>query len=280
MRIDAHQHFWRYRPETHGWISERMAVLKRDYLPTELEPLARSRGFTGCVAVQASQTLEETRFLLQLAERHPFVRAVVGYVDLLSPDLERQLERFAANKRFRGVRHQAQDEPDERWLVRPDVVRGIGALRRYGLAYDILVYPRQLPAAVELAGRLPDQPFVLDHLGKPEVRSGRMEPWRTQLRQLASHANVSCKLSGLVTEAAWDRWTASDLRPYLELALECFSPRRLMIGSDWPVCLLAGDYGRVVGAVCDFIGTLSVDEQAGILGSNALRVYGVLRAAS
>lgn len=280
MRIDAHQHFWRYRRETHGWISDAMAVLKRDFLPSELEPLLRAQGFDGCVAVQAAQTLEETRFLLELAERHPFVRAVVGYVDLVSPDLERQLESLARHPRFRGVRHIAQDEPDDRWLARPDVVAGIGALRRHGLTYDILVYARQLPAAVELVRQLPDQPFVLDHLGKPEVRSGRLEPWRSELRRLAAHANVSCKLSGLVTEADWAAWAAGDLRPYLEVALEAFGPGRMMIGSDWPVCLLAGDYARVIGLARDFVGSLSADEQAAIFGTNALRFYGIPGGAS
>ena len=275
MRIDAHQHFWRYRRETHGWISDAMAVLKRDFLPSELEPLLRAQGFDGCVAVQAAQTLEETRFLLELAERHPFVRAVVGYVDLVSPDLEHQLESLARHPRLRGVRHIAQDEPDERWLARPDVVRGIGVLRRHGLSYDILVHARQLPAAVELVRQLPDQPFVLDHLGKPEVRSGRLEPWRSEVRRLAAQGTVSCKLSGLVTEADWAGWAAGDFRPYLEVALEAFGPGRLMIGSDWPVCLLAGDYARVVGLARDFVGSLSADEQAAILGANALRFYGV-----
>jgi L-fuconolactonase len=276
MRIDAHQHFWRYRPETHAWISDSMAVLKRDFLPRDLEPLLRARGFTGCIAVQAAQSVEETRFLLDLAARHPFVRGVVGWVDLVSPDLDRQLEHLGRDPRLRGVRHVAQDEPDDRWLARPDVVRGIGSLRRFGLSYDILVYPRQLPAALELVRHLPDQPFVVDHVAKPEIRAGRLEPWRSDLRALAAHANVACKLSGLVTEAAWDRWTPEGLRPWLETALECFGPERLMIGSDWPVCLLAGDYDRVVGLAADFVASLTADEQAAILGANALRFYGIL----
>jgi L-fuconolactonase len=276
MRIDAHQHFWRYRPETHAWISDSMAVLKRDFLPRDLEPLLRARGFTGCIAVQAAQSVEETRFLLDLAARHPFVRGVVGWVDLVSPDLDRQLEHLGRDPRLRGVRHVAQDEPDDRWLARPDVVRGIGSLRRFGLSYDILVYPRQLPAALELVRHLPDQPFVVDHVAKPEIRAGRLEPWRSDLLALAAHANVACKLSGLVTEAAWDRWTPEGLRPWLETALECFGPERLMIGSDWPVCLLAGDYDRVVGLAADFVASLTADEQAAILGANALRFYGIL----
>lgn len=275
MRIDAHQHFWRYRPETHAWITDALAPLKRDFLPADLEPLLGAGGFSGCVAVQASQSLDETRFLLDLAARHAFVRAVVGWVDLVSPDLESQLERFCGDPRFRGVRHIAQDEPDDRWLARPDVVRGIGALRRHGLTYDVLVFARQLPAAIELVRQLPDQPFVVDHLAKPEVRAGRLEPWRTDLRALAAHENVLCKLSGLVTEAAWDTWSAESLDPYLETALECFGPGRLMIGSDWPVCLLAGNYARVTGLATDFIATLSADEQAAILGANAQHFYGI-----
>ena len=275
MRIDAHQHFWRYRPETHGWISDAMAMLKRDFLPPDLEPLLSAQGFDGCVAVQAAQALDETRFLLGLADAHPFVRAVVGWVDLLSPDLEAQLESFGAHPRFRGIRHIAQDEPDDRWLARPDVVRGVGALRRLGLTYDILVYARQLPAAITLAQALPEQPFVVDHIAKPEIRAGRLDPWRADVRRLAALPHVLCKLSGLVTEAAWDRWTPADLRPYLEVVLETFGPGRLMIGSDWPVCLLAGDYATVTGAVRDFIGSLSESEQAAVLGGNAARFYGI-----
>jgi L-fuconolactonase len=273
MRIDAHQHFWRYRPETHAWIGDSMAVLKRDFLPGDLGQLLRDAGFDGCVAVQASQSLEETRFLLGLADRHPFVRGVVGWVDLVSPDLDRQLEPFAAHPRFRGVRHIAQDEPDDAWLARGDVVRGIKRLSGYGLTYDILVYARQLPAAVELARRLPDQPFVLDHVAKPEIRAARLEPWRRDLRQLASLPHVFCKLSGLVTEADWDGWTPESIRPYMDVALEAFSPGRLMIGSDWPVCLLGGPYPRVVGLARDFVSTLSPSEQAAVLGGTAARFY-------
>jgi len=273
VRIDAHQHFWVYRPQTHAWISDEMAVLKRDFLPPDLAPLLAAAGLDGCVAVQASQSLDETRFLLDLARRHSFVKAVVGWVDLVSPDLESQLESFASDPAFRGVRHVAQDEPDDRFLARDDVVRGISTLVRHGLTYDILVYARQLPAAVELARRLPDQPFVVDHVAKPEIRAGRLEGWREGIRDLAALPHVTCKLSGIVTEAHWDRWTPADLRPVLEAVLEAFGPTRLMIGSDWPVCLLAADYGAVIGLVRDFIATLSADEQAAILGGTAARFY-------
>jgi L-fuconolactonase len=273
--IDAHQHFWHYRPETHGWITEAKAVLKRDFLPADLEPLLRAEGMAGCVAVQAAQSLDETRFLLGLADTHPFVKAVVGWVDLLSPGLEGQLETFAAHPRFRGVRHIAQDEPDDGWLARPDVARGIARLRAYGLTYDILVRARQLPAALALARALPEQPFVVDHLAKPEIRARRLDPWRRDIGRLAALPHVLCKVSGLVTEAAWDGWTPDDLRPYLEVALEAFGPARVMIGSDWPVCLLASDYPTVLDVVRRFVGSLSDGEQAAVLGANAARFYGI-----
>jgi L-fuconolactonase len=273
VRIDSHQHFWVYRPQTHAWISDDMAVLKRDFLPPDLAPLLAAAGLDGCVAVQASQSLDETRFLLDLARRHPFVKAVVGWVDLVSPVLESQLESFASDPAFRGVRHVAQDELDDRFLARDDVVRGISTLVRHGLTYDILVYARQLPAAVALARRLPDQPFVVDHVAKPEIRAGRLAGWREGIRDLAALPHVTCKLSGIVTEAHWDRWTPADLRPFLEVVLEAFGPARLMIGSDWPVCLLAADYAAVIGLVGDFIATLSADEQAAILGGTAARFY-------
>jgi len=277
--IDAHQHFWRYSPGAYPWIDERMAVLKQDFLPGDLQPLLVAEGLDGCVAVQASQSLDETRFLLELADGHSHVKAVVGWVDLLSPELERQLEGFAARPRLRGIRHIAQDEPDDAWLAREDVIRGVGALARFGLSYDILVFARQLPAAIRLARALPEQPFVLDHVAKPEVAAGRLDPWRAQLSQLAELPNVHCKLSGLITEARWDAWKPDDFRPYLDVVLEAFGPGRLMFGSDWPVCLLAGTYAEVIGLARRAIAALSRDEQAAVLGGNAARFYGIEAAA-
>ena len=273
MRIDSHQHFWRYRPETHGWIDERMGVLKRDYLPEHLEPLLRPQGFDGCVAVQAAQTLDETRFLLDLSDHHAFVRAVVGWVDLRSPEVERQLAELARHPRFKGVRHIAQSEPDDRFLVREDVLHGIAALEPFGLAYDILIYARQLPAAIELARRFPRQPFVLDHIAKPEIEAGRISPWKEQVRELAASPNVLCKVSGMVTEAAWKGWTAAAFRPYLDVVFEAFGPDRLMFGSDWPVCLLAGDYRTVLGLVEDYMAGRPAAEREKVLGGNAARFY-------
>jgi L-fuconolactonase len=275
MRLDAHQHFWRYAPATHPWIDASMAALKRDFLPGDLESSLRAAGIDGCIAVQAQQSVAETEWLLELAHRHDFVRGVVGWVDLRAPHAAGELERLAADTRLRGVRHIAQDEPDDRFLLRGDVARGLAQLEPLGLTYDILVYARQLPAAVELVRRMPRQRFVLDHLGKPDIRGGGFDAWRRDFRALAEAENVCCKLSGLVTEAEWRSWKAADLIPYLDCALESFGAERLMIGSDWPVCLLAGSYGDVIAVVERWVERLSADERDAILGGTAARFYGV-----
>jgi L-fuconolactonase len=274
-KIDAHQHFWRYSPATHGWIDERMGMLRRDFLPEDLEPLLRARGIGRSVAVQASASLDETRFLLDLADRHDFIGAVVGWVDLCSAEVEAQLGAFARHPKFKGVRHVAQDEPDDRFLVRDDVMNGISALESFGLTFDILIYARQLPAAAELVRRFPRQHFVLDHLAKPEIAKGAVSPWREQLRDLARLPNVCCKVSGMVTEASWTCWKAEDLRPYLDVVFDAFRPERLMIGSDWPVCTLAGEYGRVLGIVEDYVSGRPLADQAAVLGGTAARFYGI-----
>jgi len=275
MRLDAHQHFWRYAPATHPWIDDSMAALKRDFLPDDLAPLLADAGFDGCIAVQAEQSTAETDWLLGLARRHGFVRGVVGWVDLRAPDCAAVLGEKAADSHLRGVRHIAQDEPDDRFLLRDDFGRGLAALEPLGLSYDILVYARQLPAAVELVRRFPRQRFVLDHLGKPDIRGGGFEAWRAHFRALAEADNVCCKLSGLVTEADWRAWTPADFVPYLDCALERFGADRLMIGSDWPVCLLAGSYEKTTAVVRDYLAALSSDERAAILGRTAARFYGI-----
>ena len=275
MRIDSHQHFWRYRPQDYPWIDEGKGLLKRDFLPEDLEPLLSAQRFDGCIAVQAAHTPDETRFLLDLSNRHPFVRAVVGWVDLCAPDVERRLAELARYPRLKGIRHIAQDEPDDRFLAREDVVGGIAALEPFGLAYDILIFARQLPAALELVRRLPRQRFVLDHIAKPEIAAGRVSPWKEQLRELAAAPNVCCKLSGMVTEAKWKGWTPADFRPYLDVVFEAFGPDRLMIGSDWPVCLLAGDYPAVMGLVEGYMSGRPAAEREKVLGGNAARFYGV-----
>lgn len=274
MRIDAHQHFWRYDPVELAWIDDAMALLRRDFLPADLGPLLRVNGFDGCVAVQARDSLAETEFLLALADRHPIVSAVVGWADLRAPGIEAELERLRAHRKLVGLRHIAQAESDD-FLISPDFMRGIAALERFGFTYDLLVYARQLPAAVALARAFPAQRFVLDHLGKPEIRARRVEPWATQIRELARLPNVSCKISGLVSEAYWTRWQPADFRPYLDLILEAFGASRLMYGSDWPVCLVAATYARGLGVVRDAIAALSDAEQGAIFGGNAIEFYGI-----
>jgi L-fuconolactonase len=275
VRIDAHQHYWHYTPQEYGWIGPEMAVLKQDHLPGDLAPLLEATGFHGTVAVQARQTLEETGWLLALSERHPFIRAVVGWVDLRSPELPGQLERFSPYPRFRGVRHVLQDEPDDRFMLQEDFLRGIGLLAGLGLTYDILIFARHLPAACELVSRFPDQSFVLDHMAKPPIRDGVMEPWAANLRRLAAFPNVVCKVSGMVTEADWQHRQRADFWPYLDVVFEAFGPSRILFGSDWPVCTVAASYAEVAGIVSDYLAKLSADEQAEVWGGTATRFYGL-----
>lgn len=273
MRIDAHQHFWRYDASEYGWINNAMTPLKRDFLPEDLKPLLDAAGFDGCVAVQACHSIEETEWLLELAETNLFVYGVVGWVDLCSPDAPRQLERLTANSKLVGVRHVAQDEPDDRFLLRPDFRRGIAQLREFGLAYDILIYPRHLRVAAALAREFPNQRFVLDHIAKPLIAERVMGPWDQDIRALAELPNVSCKLSGMVTEARWMHWTREDFRPYLEVVFEAFGPERLMIGSDWPVCTVSANYEDAMGIVMEYIAGLSAAEKGAILGGNCAAFY-------
>jgi L-fuconolactonase len=275
-RIDAHQHFWRYSPQTHGWIDDNMAVLKRDFLPEHLAPLLRERTYDGCVAVQAEQAVSETRWLLSLADQHAFIKGVVGWVDLRDPDVATVLAELARHPRFRGVRHIVQGEPDDRFMLGAEFQRGIAALAPLGLTYDILIYPRQLPAAIDLVQRFPQQPFVLDHIAKPDMKAGTREPWAAQLRALAAaHPTLTCKLSGLVTEADWASWKVTDIHPFLDTVLEAFGTQRLMIGSDWPVCTLAADYHRTMGLVEEYLARVPPAAREAILGGTAAAFYGL-----
>ena len=274
VKIDAHQHFWRFDAVRDPWITDDMRAIRRDFLPADLEGTLAANGFDGCVAVQADQSDAETRFLLDLARRHPFIKGVVGWVDLRSPTLNATLDAWAADPHLRGMRHVAQAEADD-FLAQGDVISGIRRLGRVGLAYDILVVERQLPAALTLTARLPDQRFVLDHVGKPRIRDGEIEPWATLIRELAHRPNVCCKLSGLVTEANWTDWRQEDLRPFLDVAFDAFGSERVMFGSDWPVCLLAAPYERVLNAVVEYAAALSATERDALFGGNAARFYGL-----
>lgn len=279
MNIDSHQHFWRYSADEYPWIGPDMERIARDFLPADLEAVARPEGIAGSVAVQARQSLEESHWLLELAAAHPFIQGVVGWVDLRSERVADDLAALSHNPKFVGVRHVVQDEPDPRFVLGEPFMRGVRALHAFGLTYDLLLYPQQLPAAIELAGQLPEQPFVLDHLAKPRIRLGvqdaGFDTWRQDIEALARHDNVFCKLSGMVTEAAWRGWTQADFVPFLDVVLAAFGPDRLMFGSDWPVCLIAAEYAEVVGIVRDFFSQATVGEQSQIFGDTAVRFYGL-----
>lgn len=272
MRVDSHQHFWRYSPQGQPWMDDRMAVLRRDFMPPELERELKHTGVDASVAVQAGQSLAETQFLLELAEQHRFIRGVVGWVDLRSPELTRTLEALSAHERFKGVRHIVQSEPAG-FLAEAVFQAGVAQLARFDLSYDVLIDAHQLLEAVDFVRALPKVRFVLDHLAKPPIRAGQLEPWRQQLGLLAELPNVVCKLSGLVTEAAWNSWQPSELLPFIDVAVESFGPTRLLVGSDWPVCTLAGSYGDVMGVFLDYFASFSAAEQAAIFGDTAARVY-------
>jgi len=273
MHIDAHQHFWNYDPREYQWIDETMTPLRRDFLPPDLQDELEREGFQGSVAVQVRQSLQETRWLLELAAQSPFILGVVGWVELRSPQAGAHLKQLAHNPRLVGIRHIVQSEPDDRFLLQPDFLRGISLLAEFDLAYDILIYPKHLTVAAEFVRRFPEQRFVLDHLAKPEIKSGTINAWKKGIAELAAYPNVYCKLSGLVTEADWNRWKPGDMRPYLDVAFERFGPNRLLIGSDWPVCTLAGSYARVMRLVKDYLSGHSEQEREAILGGNAKRFW-------
>lgn len=272
MRIDSHQHFWRYSAEQYPWIQNDWPI-RKDFLPADLEPLLKNHGLEGCIAVQARQSLEESHWLLELAAQAQFVKGVVGWVDLQNANVERQLAELSNHHKFVGVRHVVQDEPDDNFMLGEAFQRGIRSLKPFGFTYDILVFPKQLPAAIKLVEAFPEQAFVLDHIAKPKIRSGELDPWREQIKTLGQFPNCCCKVSGMVTEAKWQEWKPDDFAPFLEVVAEAFGPDRLMYGSDWPVCLLAGGYNRVFDLAAEFAKRFSTDDQARFFGGNAARFY-------
>ncbi len=274
MTIDSHQHFWRFDRAQYPWIPP-SSPLERDWLPEHAGPLLRGFGIEGCIAVQARQTAEETRWLLELADHAPLIKAVVGWVDLCSPTIATDLKRWSQHRRFRGVRHVAQDEPDDRFLVRPEVMQGIGRLEEFGLVFDLLIYSRQLQAAIELVRAFPNQVFVLDHIAKPAIARGELSPWQEEFIELARSPNVFCKLSGMVTEANHQTWQPSDLGPFLDVAFQAFGADRLMYGSDWPVCLLAASYQRQLNTIAEYVAKMCPDAAPKIFGATAKRAYGI-----
>ena len=273
--IDAHHHLWRYNAEEYPWMSERMDVLRRDFEAEELQMLADAHSVVGTVVVQARQTLAETDWLLDIAERTRLIGGVVGWVPLASPVLERDLDRLHARQMLKGVRHVLHDEADPNYMLREDFNAGIRLLERYGLRYDLLVFAEHLPQTVEFVDRHPNQVFVLDHIGKPRIADGEIATWSKHIRALSERQNVSCKISGMATEANWRDWSEDQFAPYIETILSAFGSSRLMFGSDWPVLTLASSYSRWIGAVGRMIERLSDAEAEDIMSRTAQRVYGL-----
>jgi L-fuconolactonase len=280
-RIDAHQHFWKYDPPEFSWVTDNMAVLRRDYLPDELARELAENGMDASIAVQSSQSEKGTSFLLNLAVMHSKIAGVVGWVDLRAPNVRERLREYSRYEKLRGFRHIVQAEPDDRFLLREDFLRGLACLKEFHFTYDILIYPQQLPAAIELVKRMPEQPFVVDHIAKPLIKAREIDSWARQMRELAAGPNVFCKVSGLVTEADWSHWRAEDFKPYLDVVFEAFGPDRLIFGSDWPVCLIAGTYRQVKQLIEDFLAQRITSEgekqkiALAIFGETAARFYGI-----
>ncbi len=275
MIIDAHQHFWLYDPTRDAWIDETMARIRGNFLPNDLKGIFLANQIAGCVAVQADQSEAETDFLLTLADANDFIKGVVGWVDLRAQNLPARLDYFSQFERCKGFRHVVQAETDDAFMLQNDFKRGIRQLQAFDFTYDLLVYPRQLPAAIELVNAFGEQKFVLDHIGKPPVRTGQIDFWRTQINELARADNVWCKLSGIVTEADWNTWTFEQIKPYLDVVFDAFGTNRLMFGSDWPVCTLAGEYEETLELVQGYCSGLSETEKRRVFAQNATDFYGL-----
>lgn len=273
MKIDSHQHFWRYNPSSHAWIDSTMGVLKKDFLPEDLEPLLQNHELDSCVAVQADQSEAETDFLLKCAEEHPFIKGVVGWLDLCAEDIEEKLQEYSKNPLLKGLRHIVQDEPDDYFMLRPEFLRGISLLEKYGLTYDILIFPKHLSSALELVKLFPNQPFVVDHIAKPKI-NGKIEPcWEHYMNQLGQQEHVYCKASGMVTEAKWGKWSKSDFIPYLDVVFNSFGAERIMFGSDWPVCLLSAEYKQVNCILTQYLTKYPRESRKQVMGLTAEKFY-------
>src|SRR5690606_25470987 len=273
MIIDSHQHFWQYEPAKHAWIDDAMAIIRKDFEPSDLATVYKEHGVDGCVAVQADQTIAETDFLLKLSDEHDFIKGVVGWIDLRDANLQNQLEAYQSKQKLKGFRHVVQGEADPNFLLRPNFLSGISLLEKYNYTYDILIFPHQLGATLEFVKRFPNQKFIIDHIAKPYIKDGFFDGWAVLMREIGKQKNVFCKVSGMITEADYNLWTPEQIEPYMQLVLEAFGPERLLFGSDWPVCLVAGNYQQVKSLVTDFISKLSESEQKQITGMNAMKFY-------
>ena len=273
MLVDSHQHFWQVGRFDYPWMSSSVEVLYRDYLPAQLKPILEANGVSKTVLVQASNSVEESRWLLSLADANPFIAGVVGWVDLQDTDVDRQLDELSAHQKFKGVRHLVESEPENDWIVQPQVLRSLQRLATYGLSYDLLVHTHHLRHIPRVADSCPELSLVIDHMAKPPIVTADVGTWLKELKPVAAYSNIHCKLSGLVTEASWGSWQTKDLRPFVECALELFGPKRLMFGSDHPVCLLAASYQRVLESFQDLLSELSAEDRERIFATNAIGFY-------
>jgi L-fuconolactonase len=271
--IDSHQHFWKYDPVKHSWINDNMAAIRKDFLPEQLLPVLTENGVDGCVAVQTDQSAVETDFLIHLSSQHDFIKGVVGWVELKSPFLADRLQYYREFDRLKGFRHILQGEQQRDFCLQPAFLNGIALLEQYGYTYDILIVPDQLQYLPDFVGRFPNQRFVIDHMAKPAVASGEIADWKKDIEKVAAYPNVSCKISGLLTEADVKGWKNDDFRPYIDVVVNAFGMKRVMYGSDWPVCLYAGGYPEVIGLVRSYFSTFSEDEQQLFFASNAINFY-------
>ena len=274
-RIDSHQHFWQYNPQKHGWITDDMKVIQRDFLPSDLQPILQKNNIDGCISVQADQTETETEFLLELSDNHDFIKGIVGWVDLQVANIDERLVYYNQFKKLKGFRHIVQSETDSEFMLRPKFKNGIIALSLYDFTYDILIYHYQLEQAIQFVALFPNQKFVLDHLGKPDIKSGEYALWQTNIKKLALHQNVFCKISGMTTEGEWNNWKPSDFTVYLDIIVKAFGTDRLMYGSDFPVCTLAATYEEQLNIVTAYFSTFKYLEKKKIMGDNALKFYGI-----
>jgi L-fuconolactonase len=274
LKVDSHQHFWIYDPVKDAWITEEMSVIKKDFLPDEISRELNTHQISGCVAVQADQSEKETEFLIGLAQNHSFIKGVVGWVDLTADNVEERLAYYRSIKQVKGFRYILQAEPVE-FMLDKNFLRSIGLLQQYGFTYDILVNPQQLSFANHLVAKFPDQPFVIDHLAKPYIKSKGIDGWREDISKMAAFPNVYCKVSGLVTEADWHNWSTGDFVPYMDVVFNAFGSNRVMYGSDWPVCNLAGGYAGVLNVVNNYVDKLSLNEQEMFWAKNVMEFYGI-----
>ncbi|MES2107357.1 MAG: amidohydrolase family protein [Bacteroidota bacterium] len=273
MRIDSHQHFWKFDPIRDAWINESMKAIQRDFYPQDLEPILKKQHIDGCVAVQADQSETETEFLLDLADKHEFIKGVVGWVDFMDLHVRERIAHYAENKKMKGMRHVLQGEPDRAYMLNPQFMKGIAALKTYDLAYDILVFPDQLGYTNQFVKNISGVRFVIDHIAKPDIKNQNIDKWEHSMRLVAQHENAWCKISGMVTEADWQNWQYEDFVPYLDIVFEAFGANRVMFGSDWPVCNVAGGYNKMISIVEQYTAKLSTDEQSRFWGLNAIEFY-------